>query len=78
VSLTEYIESVQWFGQRLEFRTGPGFDARVLVGRPQHEVSAVRVVERPERGAEWRRDGYAPLGVEPVLVRAEKLHHASL
>ena len=79
MSLTEQIESVQRLRQRFEYRAGPGFDAGMLVRRPQHEMGAVGLaVRRPERGAKRRGDGDASLGVEPVLVRAEELHHAPL
>ena len=78
MSLTEQIESVQRLGQRFEFGARPGLDAGMLVRWPQHKMRAVGGVAAPERGAERRRYRDASLGVEPVLVRAEELHHAPL
>src|ERR1700733_14814416 len=77
MSLTEQIESVQWLGQRFEFGARPRLDAFVLMRRTQHEVRTIGFATGSKRRAKRRRNGYATLGVQPVLVGAEEIGHPS-
>jgi hypothetical protein len=45
--------------------------------RAQHEVSAIGFAAGSKRRAKRRRNGYATLGVQPVLVGAEEIGHPS-
>jgi hypothetical protein len=65
-------------GEGVEFARRPRFDARVQVGRPQHELDSgsVAITGLAQGGAELRRHRHAALGVELVLVTAEELVHA--
>ena len=72
---TEKIEPVQRLRELFENRLGPSLDAVMLVRGPQHEMGTVAAIRRFQGGTKRRGNGHAALGVELVLMGAQKVGH---